>query len=72
MEGWVCPTCKKVYAPFVAECAQCPMEIMTNGSSPYATMVCTCYGSTHGTCPVHQYQTGLTPYDSSSSGNTHE
>lgn len=22
--GWVCPKCGRVYAPFVAMCAQCP------------------------------------------------
>jgi hypothetical protein len=23
MEGWVCPSCQRVYAPFVTECAAC-------------------------------------------------
>ena len=23
-EGWVCPTCRRVYAPFMTQCAHCP------------------------------------------------
>lgn len=29
-QGWQCPVCKRVYAPFVSECSYCGRETVTN------------------------------------------
>lgn len=29
MQGWICPKCGHVYAPFVAECIHCPASLLS-------------------------------------------
>lgn len=29
-QGWQCPVCKRVYAPFVRECSHCERNTVTN------------------------------------------
>ena len=29
-QGWQCPVCKRVYAPFVSECSYCGRNAVTN------------------------------------------
>jgi len=37
-EGWRCPTCETVYAPWVARCMRCPPRIGTDtGAIPHET-----------------------------------
>lgn len=55
-EGWICPKCGSVYAPFVAECANCKtMPVVLSGSTnTRPTFACTCGSSaSNGVCPLH-------------------
>lgn len=55
MEGWICPRCQVVHAPFVAGCdCQPPTHTATRivGNAAF----CTCGLNTTGECPIHSPQ----------------
>ena len=33
-EGWRCPDCESVYAPWVAQCTRCPLTTFSTAASP--------------------------------------
>jgi hypothetical protein len=49
-QGWECPKCRRVYAPFVQACQTCGNLAVTIAPS---TPVCTCGTSAAGVCPIH-------------------
>lgn len=55
-EGWVCPKCGSVYAPFVMKCEQCCRRIVVSDES----QPCTC-GTTMA-CPIHGIQPPRYPW----------
>lgn len=55
MMGWECPRCGRVYSPFTAACAICPVPSYL-GNGTYAIPMSPTYGCTCGTsvrCPLH-------------------
>ncbi len=61
MIGWECPKCGRVYSPFTAQCAVCPITAVTTdriGLPPNVTNVIPNYACTCGTsvtCPLHAH-----------------
>lgn len=65
--GWICPSCRSAYAPFVPKCSSCPKEVSVEPfpypypdpwtpapSEPFWS-ICTCQITGQGSCPVHCY-----------------
>ena len=48
-QGWECPKCGRVYAPFVQECKGCAPQIRALST---VTTTCTC--GTITVCPIHR------------------
>ena len=49
-QGWQCPVCLRVYAPFMPVCSYCPAKTET----VTGTQQCVCGSSAQtGLCPVH-------------------
>jgi hypothetical protein len=47
--GWVCPSCKATYAPWVASCPRCPMSeadkhpfVVTSSATTYSGVCAIC------------------------------
>lgn len=65
-EGWKCPTCGSVYAPWVWKCSSCPgSSVGANTTSP--ARGCNCPTDTAGTklhnpgCPLGGYTVSVEP-----------